>query len=126
MIRRPPRSTLFPYTTLFRSRRAAGGDHVSSPRGPRGEALHAARVAGRPRAQASAAVAGRGAAALEAHRAQDAPDCRRARAKSTRPQRFAARGGATRVNPRRALAIAVPLLWLAALGSAAGAIYCKH
>src|SRR3712207_8658008 len=27
MIRRPPRSTLFPYTTLFRSR-AAGGDEV--------------------------------------------------------------------------------------------------
>src|SRR3712207_8831839 len=28
MIRRPPRSTLFPYTTLFRShRRAAGGAH---------------------------------------------------------------------------------------------------
>src|SRR3989449_6600138 len=25
MIRRPPRSTLFPYTTLFRSDRAAGG-----------------------------------------------------------------------------------------------------
>src|SRR5215510_5002992 len=25
MIRRPPRSTLFPYTTLFRSLRAAGG-----------------------------------------------------------------------------------------------------
>src|SRR2546429_6274142 len=25
MIRRPPRSTLFPYTTLFRSRGAAGG-----------------------------------------------------------------------------------------------------
>src|SRR5256886_10910499 len=25
MIRRPPRSTLFPYTTLFRSRIAAGG-----------------------------------------------------------------------------------------------------
>src|SRR5260370_32676283 len=30
MIRRPPRSTLFPYTTLFRSRLTAGGaeDHV--------------------------------------------------------------------------------------------------
>src|SRR2546429_935799 len=29
MIRRPPRSTLFPYTTLFRSVRIAGGDsHV--------------------------------------------------------------------------------------------------
>src|SRR2546430_5317561 len=27
MIRRPPRSTLFPYTTLFRSRRAADGSH---------------------------------------------------------------------------------------------------
>lgn len=26
----------------------------------------------------------------------------------------------------RVLAIAVPLLWLAALGSAAGAVYCKH
>src|SRR5258706_7400825 len=26
MIRRPPRSTLFPYTTLFRSRRAVGCD----------------------------------------------------------------------------------------------------
>src|SRR3712207_8015090 len=25
MIRRPPRSTLFPYTTLFRSQRGAGG-----------------------------------------------------------------------------------------------------
>src|SRR5258708_18214590 len=25
MIRRPPRSTLFPYTTLFRSRHVAGG-----------------------------------------------------------------------------------------------------
>src|SRR5256885_3756321 len=28
MIRRPPRSTLFPYTTLFRSLRAIGGDYV--------------------------------------------------------------------------------------------------
>src|SRR3712207_9119353 len=28
MIRRPPRSTLFPYTTLFRS--VAGSDHVGS------------------------------------------------------------------------------------------------
>src|SRR3712207_7073901 len=29
MIRRPPRSTLFPYTTLFRSR---GGDRLRRPR----------------------------------------------------------------------------------------------
>src|SRR5260221_4385948 len=32
MIRRPPRSTLFPYTTLFRSTRVAWGE----PRGVRG------------------------------------------------------------------------------------------
>src|SRR3989475_12553982 len=42
MIRRPPRSTLFPYTTLFRSDPLdrAGGD-----RGPRGVGLEAAIVA---------------------------------------------------------------------------------
>src|SRR5687768_18260269 len=47
MIRRPPRSTLFPYTTLFRSRdlRAAGGrresgDHRRTARAdPRGDHL---------------------------------------------------------------------------------------
>src|SRR5690554_7336010 len=34
MIRRPPRSTLFPYTTLFRSEhRAVGGDHAEGGRG---------------------------------------------------------------------------------------------
>src|SRR2546422_2354983 len=31
MIRRPPRSTLFPYTTLFRSRRAAEEAKASGP-----------------------------------------------------------------------------------------------
>src|SRR2546430_8757653 len=35
MIRRPPRSTLFPYTTLFRSQRA--GSHLL-PRAPSAEA----------------------------------------------------------------------------------------
>src|SRR2546425_4694159 len=30
MIRRPPRSTLFPYTTLFRSHRAGGGDMTTA------------------------------------------------------------------------------------------------
>src|SRR6266487_6067442 len=33
MIRRPPRSTLFPYTTLFRSRRHAGPQHRRQPAG---------------------------------------------------------------------------------------------
>src|SRR6266576_1436095 len=39
MIRRPPRSTLFPYTTLFRARpsirRRADGSHLRQSRGPR-------------------------------------------------------------------------------------------
>src|SRR2546426_700282 len=48
MIRRPPRSTLFPYTTLFRSARAASPAPVDRARGrPRG-ALHFAHQPGRP------------------------------------------------------------------------------
>src|SRR5260221_1804950 len=44
MIRRPPRSTLFPYTTLFRSRvraPALGQDLVTGQRGDRGDAFGA-------------------------------------------------------------------------------------
>src|SRR3989440_5511787 len=40
MIRRPPRSTLFPYTTLFRSQEAEGARS-----GPDADAIHAARIA---------------------------------------------------------------------------------
>src|SRR4051812_49974318 len=40
MIRRPPRSTLFPYTTLFRSRST-----VSATVGPDGRSSRAARAA---------------------------------------------------------------------------------
>src|SRR5260370_17650869 len=36
MIRRPPRSTLFPYTTLFRSSTAPGAGHPSRSQGPPG------------------------------------------------------------------------------------------
>src|SRR3712207_8226185 len=44
MIRRPPRSTLFPYTTLFRSRTPSGGncDGGRSGRGSRGGGRHTA------------------------------------------------------------------------------------
>src|SRR5471032_1593611 len=35
MIRRPPRSTLFPYTTLFRSRPHAGAADAGGPLAPR-------------------------------------------------------------------------------------------
>src|SRR3712207_7632768 len=45
MIRRPPRSTLFPYTTLFRSRTAARGAHRGLER------EHVARVVEVGRAQ---------------------------------------------------------------------------
>src|SRR6266702_8001384 len=41
MIRRPPRSTLFPYTTLFRPRSRAGARR--SPRGDRGRRRRRAR-----------------------------------------------------------------------------------
>src|SRR2546425_2379669 len=43
MIRRPPRSTLFPYTTLFRSRpqgHGPGGPEPARPRGVRGPGAH--------------------------------------------------------------------------------------
>src|SRR5260370_18389468 len=46
MIRRPPRSTLFPYTTLFRSRPRVGGKHLS-PRRARKDTLALANVAHR-------------------------------------------------------------------------------
>src|SRR5947209_14031711 len=49
MIRRPPRSTLFPYTTLFRSLVAVGASQIAAPHGDnlrlhgmvgRGQAFH--------------------------------------------------------------------------------------
>src|SRR5712664_2689415 len=55
MIRRPPRSTLFPYTTLFRSRGAAGGGGAGGGGRRRGRRGRARRRAGAraPRARAS-------------------------------------------------------------------------
>src|SRR2546428_1840176 len=55
MIRRPPRSTLFPYTTLFRSLRAARPG-VRSGRDPLAQA--ALRRGGRERARSGEPVAG--------------------------------------------------------------------
>src|SRR3712207_8397729 len=40
MIRRPPRSTLFPYTTLFRSKNGQTLGQASQPRGSRGHTSH--------------------------------------------------------------------------------------
>src|SRR2546422_5451741 len=47
MIRRPPRSTLFPYTTLFRSRAHAGRRHHRSAPGAGDLGLPARRPEGR-------------------------------------------------------------------------------
>src|SRR3712207_8204025 len=53
MIRRPPRSTLFPYTTLFRSPRVVGRAGRDRARGRPGGAMGAGG-AGAPRARAAA------------------------------------------------------------------------
>src|SRR5688572_30895034 len=51
MIRRPPRSTLFPYTTLFRSARVEGPP-VGEPGGPAGDGARLPdRRAGQPDAE---------------------------------------------------------------------------
>src|SRR5438034_5696691 len=43
MLRRPPRSTLFPYTTLFRSRRILRAGRAWRRRAPRGRRFRDAR-----------------------------------------------------------------------------------
>src|SRR3712207_7509756 len=65
MIRRPPRSTLFPYTTLFRSvqpRLAGEGAraHEAAPLAEPAQADHDARVLGQVQAQPRGAAGARG------------------------------------------------------------------
>src|SRR3712207_7002912 len=48
MIRRPPRSTLFPYTTLFRSRDVPDATRDSGARGPRHGDRGGRRAGSRP------------------------------------------------------------------------------
>src|SRR5690349_22996969 len=52
MIRRPPRSTLFPYTTLFRSRRARG-PRGQGVRRPHEDPVHRPRERAPPRGRRS-------------------------------------------------------------------------
>src|SRR3712207_8029148 len=58
MILRPPRSTLFPYTTLFRSRPAPGDDEAA--RRPQLVAAEAARLDPEVRDRGAGASAGAG------------------------------------------------------------------
>src|SRR2546427_6948843 len=64
MIRRPPRSTLFPYTTLFRSRRAVLGEGADRPCRAPGSAVESRRP--RP-------VEGPGAAGADARQRRRGP-----------------------------------------------------
>src|SRR5438034_11419592 len=56
LVRRPPRSTLFPYTTLFRSPRDSGDDRLSRGRRAGGEGLDAVSLL-RPQGAAAGARA---------------------------------------------------------------------
>src|SRR5256885_6796161 len=58
MIRRPPRSTLFPYTTLFRSRLVARGDRGPRATRRRERAVGADRATRGPRRVATKRAAG--------------------------------------------------------------------
>src|SRR5438034_3490240 len=51
MIRRPPRSTLFPYTTLFRSQQTRGRLRLPRPREPRAWRGRSRRHVRRPRSE---------------------------------------------------------------------------
>src|SRR3712207_7616896 len=75
MIRRPPRSTLFPYTTLFRARREAQAERLRLP-GARVCAVGRARaeVEHRPPAQADHARAASPSAGHQPRSAEHTPE----------------------------------------------------
>src|SRR6266542_1668699 len=91
MIRRPPRSTLFPYTTLFRSRRCR--PRRTRPRPPRPN-QRCRRSAGSPPARSQSRPAGAG-----------APGGRRKRPAATRPPRP---GASPAAGAARALSYSAP------------------
>src|SRR2546425_7142014 len=59
MIRRPPRSTLFPYTTLFRSDHEATEDDTAGPQRQGDQVLHAVRKLRWRRRRSRLAASGR-------------------------------------------------------------------
>src|SRR5256885_16001118 len=109
MIRRPPRPTLFPYTTLFRSRGA-----------PRGPAAHIRRPRGRTRGRGNRTLDPRhldppGARDREGHRRPDrGPDARpphltaRPRGSPGEPRGGGAGGGPPGPVPRGGRSRALP------------------
>src|SRR5256885_12669158 len=103
MIRRPPRSTLFPYTTLFRSVPHGNLDHRPAPHSDEGrqEAVHAveqrqgAHRVGPERLERAAGVANRLAIQAVAHTVRDA-------ALQPLPRAVVAGSAASRAPPRAA------------------------
>src|SRR3712207_6218018 len=100
MIRRPPRSTLFPYTTLFRSERGAGGD--VGPQDLAGGDVGDAEVGGEQRGLSALAGPGR-AQQDDAHRTvlqRAAPQRRDGDLQASGPERRGGRGGGAMPVPR--------------------------
>src|SRR3712207_9492003 len=96
MIRRPPRSTLFPYTTLFRSARREQDQRDRRERADGGAEPHAQRLVAEldamvPRADRNAA-----------HDAVDALDLRLAAVDGRRPPRIPRDRKSTRLNSSHA------------------------
>src|SRR2546422_10741040 len=95
MIRRPPRSTLFPYTTLFRSQSIAGG-------GARAPVRRASRTAERGARLCPPAHTGGGAATHAPRRVAPGNRCRSGRARAfpaERPARQAVAEIGDRADP---------------------------
>src|SRR5690348_18365977 len=79
MLRRPPRSTLFPYTTLFRSpRHQRAADGVDIPRPERGVELNAEELALRKHVAGDAIVGARRAVVQKIRQREIPAMCRRA------------------------------------------------
>src|SRR2546426_5723908 len=89
MIRRPPRSTLFPYTTLFRSAHTGVGRLVHRPLGPRRRDELPAGAPDRPRPRSDRGQ----------HRLQGTHRVGRARRLDARRPRVAGRATAVRARP---------------------------
>src|SRR3712207_7130781 len=71
MIRRPPRSTLFPYTTLFRSPPAAGGPGIYQRMVDLARHRHPVQDVQRGRPSERLLTAGRGRAPAAAQRSEE-------------------------------------------------------
>src|SRR6266536_5960233 len=87
MIRRPPRSTLFPYTTLFRSEISTAKPRREAPEAPRDEPQFPSLPRSRPAARVSAGDGGRRAGANRGAGADRGAQCAAGVLQEPRPAR---------------------------------------